>query len=772
MKQKKKLIIWGVVIFLSVVVFNIFCYERDKNDIGRNIETLKSSNAEVRDKAVRNLIKIGKPAVTPLIFALKYNAVHTTSDIYNSYRIIIKNKRFRNLASSTMEESRNLKKGAAGALGGIGDTQAIDPLIDLLKHPDNEVVTEASDALVKIGKPAVEPLIRSFDVNNDGFAITLGKIGDERAVDVLIKSLVIYPAKEKIDTEAESEALVKIGMPAARKLIEVIRKNQKDLPPWVAIHPLSMMDNADVENLLITNLLEDYDPYLLSALENMKNPHALATLVQMLDCPDDGIAEKVEFMLHNLHSKRALGNLVKIRATMRYNWEHDTMRCLGYPFWIDYAISREIDRLLFINDASNLFDSLKYNYSIFKEIFSSGEPFEKIGMLNLISSENLPDCFHYDEADLELYRQEFLFLMKDKDPSVRKAAAVSFNSSDEKYISNLTDNLKDEDPEVRLLSAQILVDRGGYELLQSKLNELTNKDPEDPDHKAIVSRCRKNPGEDQKPAFLPDEKGGNHPVQVQLLGFIGGQKAVEALIKALKDNDPAVVKAAAHSLAYLNDRRAVIPLCEALKTEDKSAKCEIICALGLLHDNRAVNPLLEILKGDNEECKILAVRALGIIGDKRAVLPLCKSMHGMRLKAIALTAEILGDLGDKRAVPHLMDIAEVLYENIGVQAIRSLGKLKDKRAVSVLNQTVIYKLYTFRKESIKALKRLGNSESVKILGKMLMDAKFYDVETAMIIHTLSGMKEPGAREALLKAKGHKDKMIRAKVEDALKERGE
>ncbi len=768
---KKKMVRWGVVVFLVIAGICIFCYERDRTDLGRNIRSLESSNSKVREKAVRNLARIGKPAVEPLIFALKYGTVHLKSDTLNSLTTVIKDKRFRNMAMTTMAESKNLKTGAVRALGEIGDPGAITPLIELLKNPDTELAAGASDALVKIGKPAVEPLIRNFDVNNDGFAITLGKIGDERAVDVLIKSLVLYPTDEyKINTDAESEALVKIGMPAARKLIEIIRKKQKNLPPWVAIRPLSMMDNEDVENLLITDLLEDYDPILLSALENMKNPRALATLVQMLDCPDDGIAEKTEFMLHNLHSDRALGNLVKIRAKMRYNWEHDTMRCLGYPFWIDYAIGREIDRLLFINDGSNLFDTLKYNYSVFEEIYSSGEPLEKVDLLNLISSENLPDCCHYNEASLESYRREFLFLMKDKEPSVRKAAAVSFNSSDEKYISNLTDNLKDEDPEVRLLSAQILVDRGGYELLQSKLNDLANKDPEDPDHKAIVSRCRKNPGEAQKPAFLPDKKGGNHPVKVQLLGFIGGQRAIEALIKALKDNDPAVVKAAAHSLAYLNDRRAVVPLCEALKTEDKSAKCEIICALGLLHDNRAVNPLLEILKGDDEKCEILAVRALGIIGDKRAVLPFCESIRGMRVKAISLTAEVLGNLGDKRAVPRLMDLATVWQENIGVQAIRSLGKLGDKRAVSLLNQVLLWRSYPIHKESIKALKWLGNSESVKILGKMLMDAKFYDVETAMIIHTLSGMKEPGAREALLKAKGHKDKIIRAKVEDAL-ERG-
>lgn len=755
----KKLVIWGVVVLLLIAGICIFCYERDRNDLGRNIRSLESSNSKVREKAVKNLARIGKPAVEPLIYALKYGAVHLKSDTLNSMTTVIKDKRFRNMAMTTMSESKNLKTGAMKTLGEIGDSRAIAPLIEQLRNPDKDLAAGASDALVKIGKPAVEPLIKNFDVNNDGFAITLGKIGDERAVDVLIKSLVIYPTEKKIDTDAESEALVKIGMPAARKLIEVIRKNQKNLPPWVAIHPLSLMDNTDVQNLLITNLLEDYDPHLLSALENMKSPQALASLLQMLDCPDDGVAEKVEFMLHNLHSERALGNLVKIRATMRYNWEHDTMRCLGYRFHIDYAISREIDRLLFIDDASNLFDALNYNYSVFKEILSSGEPMEKVDLLNLISGENLPDCCHYNEASLKSYRRDFLFLMKDKDPSVRKAAAVSFNSSGEEYISNLTDNLKDDDQEIRLLSARIFVDRGGYELLQSKLNDLANREPEDHAYKEIVFRCRKNPGETEKLASVLDEKGSNRLMQVQLLGFIGGQRAVEALIGALKDKDPVVVEAAAHSLAYTGDLRAVLPLCDVLKTGDKAAKCEIICALGFLHDNRSVNPLLEILKGDDEECKILAVRALGIIGDKRAVLPLCESMYGMRLKVMALTAEILGDLGDKRAVPHLMDIATVSYKNIGVQAIRSLGKLKDKRAAAVLNESLMSRSYPIRKESIKALRNAWDKNSVKLLGKLLTDSKYYDNETVMVCEALSAIKDPTVVDIFLKALKHKDEKI-------------
>ena len=118
---KKKLVRWGVVVLLLIAGICIFCYERDRTDLGRNIRSLESSNSKVRERAVRNLVRIGKPAVEPLIFALKYGTVHLKSDTLNSLTTVIKDKRFRNMAMATMSESKNLKTGAVRALGEIGD---------------------------------------------------------------------------------------------------------------------------------------------------------------------------------------------------------------------------------------------------------------------------------------------------------------------------------------------------------------------------------------------------------------------------------------------------------------------------------------------------------------------------------------------------------------------------------------------------------------------------------------------------------------------------
>jgi HEAT repeat protein len=88
------------------------------------------------------------------------------------------------------QEDPNIRLAAASALGKVGDTQAVDPLVAALD--DQQGVNEvAALALGELGDPrAVEPLAKTLVDENwevrSSAAKALGKIGDERAVDPLI----------------------------------------------------------------------------------------------------------------------------------------------------------------------------------------------------------------------------------------------------------------------------------------------------------------------------------------------------------------------------------------------------------------------------------------------------------------------------------------------------------------------------------------------------------------------------------------------------------
>jgi HEAT repeat protein len=95
------------------------------------------------------------------------------------------------------EKESDVRESAAEALGAIGDSRAVEPLIKALNDADSDVRESAAVGLGKIGDSrAVEPLIRAFgdgsrEVRRVGgvAAYALGKIGDSRAVEPLIRAL-------------------------------------------------------------------------------------------------------------------------------------------------------------------------------------------------------------------------------------------------------------------------------------------------------------------------------------------------------------------------------------------------------------------------------------------------------------------------------------------------------------------------------------------------------------------------------------------------------
>lgn len=151
-------------------------------------EDLSGPHRYIQYRAKEELIKIGKPAVEPLIVSLK------------------------NKDKSVLWE-------VIGALGEIKDRQAVEPLIVFLHDKDVEIRYSAAEALeklnwmpkndkekisfliayqkwdelVKIGKSAVEPLIAALKDADDDVpkhaAKVLGEIKDRRAVEPLIAAL-------------------------------------------------------------------------------------------------------------------------------------------------------------------------------------------------------------------------------------------------------------------------------------------------------------------------------------------------------------------------------------------------------------------------------------------------------------------------------------------------------------------------------------------------------------------------------------------------------
>lgn len=132
------------------------------NQVSRLIDQMKDKNESKSYTAVQELVKIGTPAVEPLIAALK-------------------------------DPNDQVRESAVDVLLRIKDPRAIEPLIAVFKDPKPKIRWGAVGAVEQFGTPAVEPLISAL---TDADALVrmnaagiLDRLKDPRAVEPLISAL-------------------------------------------------------------------------------------------------------------------------------------------------------------------------------------------------------------------------------------------------------------------------------------------------------------------------------------------------------------------------------------------------------------------------------------------------------------------------------------------------------------------------------------------------------------------------------------------------------
>lgn len=97
------------------------------------------------------------------------------------------------LVEALSSRNKNIRLNAAKILGFIGNSDAIEPLIEKLRDNNKLVRREASTALARFGQDAVDPLIAILDDDDwkvrGAAAWALGNLKDEKAIASLEKLL-------------------------------------------------------------------------------------------------------------------------------------------------------------------------------------------------------------------------------------------------------------------------------------------------------------------------------------------------------------------------------------------------------------------------------------------------------------------------------------------------------------------------------------------------------------------------------------------------------
>ncbi len=221
-------------------------------------------------------------------------------------------------------------------------------------------------------------------------------------------------------------------------------------------------------------------------------------------------------------------------------------------------------------------------------------------------------------------------LKKDKDDRLRREsllvlAEIYRKTSDDRILESLIEALRDKNVDIRREAAIALGDSRDPRAAES-LKYSFEHDPDDTVQSFTLDSLAsmKYSGlADLLISNLDEEK--YHPlchVMINYLGKTRNPKAVEPLLKKIKDEDPQMRFVVIGALGNISDARAAGPLIDALKDKDPSNRWLAAQALGNIGNIRAVEPLIEALKDEEPYVRMYSATALGKIGDVRAIEPL------------------------------------------------------------------------------------------------------------------------------------------------------
>jgi HEAT repeat protein len=304
------------------------------------IVALKDEDIKVREAAAEALGEIrDSRAIDPLITLLKDKSIHAPKA--KSIKLDDPN------LSTWLEEDEGIsvRKAAAEALGKLGDSRAVEPLIVVLQNEDDEfwqIRQWAAWALGEVGDArAVGPLISALNDNmniRDTATVALLRIGNP-AIESLIGVLkdndsdVRDLAARMLDNlewhfSNEDEQIsyyiakrnwdecVKIGNSAVNPLIEVLKGsgylNFQDAVFGAARALIELKDRRTVDPLIA--ILKNEDSYATSAiiwvLGEMGDPRAVESLIQLMQEGSSETRKAVAWALGILGDKRAVPSLV------------------------------------------------------------------------------------------------------------------------------------------------------------------------------------------------------------------------------------------------------------------------------------------------------------------------------------------------------------------------------------------------------------------------------------------------------------------------------
>ena len=270
----------------------------------RNVKTIQlltrvlgAPDELVQRTVAQALLRIGDAAVDPLTEALCHGGV-------------------------------GMRINAARALGRIGDGRSIKPLVGRLGDKSRSVRAAVAEALVRLGRPAVVPLIRALRqedvVVRAEAARALGKTGDPRAGGPLADALDDRdPRLRALAAQSLREVGWEPGDDAEEAKLHIAERNAQALLGMrgLAAGPLAEALRAGGND-------RSFRSFVADTLVSIGGP-AVVAVVQVLRAGDPEARERAAWVLGKIGDRRGVGALVRALGDRAARVRETAARALG-----------------------------------------------------------------------------------------------------------------------------------------------------------------------------------------------------------------------------------------------------------------------------------------------------------------------------------------------------------------------------------------------------------------------------------------------------------
>lgn len=431
----------------------------------------------------------------------------------------------------------------------------VETLIIALRTEDRRAHTLVVDDLVKVGTAAVEPLLLALEDANPnvraGAARALGKIGDPRALDILIACL-----REDSSAEVRKSAVWALHMGDVRAvgpLIEALH----DRDEWVRFGATIVLAKIGFPSVLplIRTLQRDADPRVRAiaaeTLGRIGDVRALEALALALNDTDEGICQQAAIALGRMADARAVWPLIHILAGPAVDLHTKAIKALGY-----IGDVRAVDPLI---------DQVYENGDRWVRLFAI-EALGKISDLRAI--EALVDAALYDESqDVRIkaivtlgelpymFAQDALALIATSDEvnlNCHQTAIFELGKrGDERAFDGLVDMLyHSPSAETRIYAALVLGEMGDNRAIQPLLESLADDVPEVAGQVVrVLTRIGQDATDVLVEALARATTTSERLWLVRVLGEVGNTQAIAALVTVRRNlSEAPEVLAEAHDI--------------------------------------------------------------------------------------------------------------------------------------------------------------------------------------------------------------------------------